>query len=437
MAKSKNGSSNCPKPTRKKWPRGGSLKLWLECYLDSCERVSNLSKSAIQASVRLRQLAECGHEAQALKRLERLITLLDPTDVDSFIRLSLAGAEISLESLKLKRADKYIAALKARFANARPSKRKLLENFLHRFRLINGLAVETEDEADDEWEDEAASRSIGKQRHQFRLAILDGDEASALASVRRATKLIPDVDEFILERGLILSAIKAFQRLGRDEEITKYVTWIDRNGYTSDLDTGSLAAMGLVNIANARAEKLILRILKQLRDSDDPNTHFPVDAICSQLWFLIQTGESATAARLLKRVIRELPKWRGLQGGFSTSGSMTLLAEVVAELDGPNAAQALLGLAVEAGSKEAHRGFRKSAVKAAKEMIVAPGIAASIEKASSIGSARKRRETLVPLYAKSGNWEQLSTLLDQCSDADESHRLIHSLLYSLPGGARL
>lgn len=377
----------------------------------------------------LRQLAECGFETQALKRLNRLIVCLDPTDVDAFVRLSLVGAEISLETINLKRADKYLAAVEARLPDARPSKRKLLTSFLAKFRSINGLAHEVDCED--------AFGGIGKLRHQYRRAILDGDESVALTTIRRATKLIPEVDDFILEKELIISAIKAFHRLGRDDEITKYVKWIDRNHYTNDLDTGCLAAMGLIDTANSRAENLIVQNLKQLKIDDDPNVHFPVNKICSQLWFLIQTGESATAGKLLKRVLRELPKWKGLRGGFATSGSLTELAEVVAELDGPAAAMELLGLAVDAGSRETHRGFRKSAVKKAKEIIETPGTAASIEKASSIRSAKKRREALVPLYVKCGDWERLSAVLDECSGTDEVHQLIHSLLFALQGGARL
>ncbi len=184
-----------------KWPRSGSLKLWLERYLDSCEQLAQPSQSAISAGVRLRQLAECGFEAQALKRLERLLALLEPTDVDAFVRLSLVGSEICLEIPNLKRADKYLAAIEARLPEARPNKRKLLTRFLESFRILNGLA--------DEVSGTDAQSRLGKYRHQYRLSVLDGDQSSELAAVRRATRLIPEVDDFILERGLILSAIKA------------------------------------------------------------------------------------------------------------------------------------------------------------------------------------------------------------------------------------
>ena len=141
----------------------------------------------------LRQLAECGFETRALKRLEKLISLLAPNDVDAFVRLSLVGAEISLEIPNLKRAAKYSAAVEARLSDARFSKQKLLASMLEKFRIINGLA--------DAPDGEDTLARIGKLRHQYRRAILDGDEQVALTSVRRTTKLIPEVDIFILERG--------------------------------------------------------------------------------------------------------------------------------------------------------------------------------------------------------------------------------------------
>ncbi|MCM2374932.1 hypothetical protein [Aporhodopirellula aestuarii] len=429
MAKSKKASRDRTKSTRKKWPRSGALKPWLECYLDTCEQVANPSRSAVSASVRLRQLAECGFETLALRRLEKLLSLLEPTDAESFVRLSLVASEICLEIPNLKRAKKYLAAVEARLPEARPNKRKLLTRFTENFRVLNGLS--------DEPSDLDERHQLGKYRHQFRLSFLDGDHSKALASVRRVTKLIPEVDDFIVERGLILSAIKAFHQLGKDEEIAKYVSWIDRNQYTSDLGTGSLSAMGLVAIADARAEKLILRRLKELKIDDDPNVHFPVDEICSQLWYFVQTGNSETAAKLLKRALRELPKWPGLSGGFATSGALTSFAEVLAEVESPEAAVELLGFAVEAGTKEKHRGFRQGSLKAANQLIETPGLAAAIEKASSIRNAKKRREALIPLYTKSGDWAQVAALLNESSNAEETHQLVHSVLFKLQGGARL
>ena len=96
----------------------------------------------------------------------------------------------------------------------------------------------------------------------------------------------------------------------------------------------SSSAMGLAEIASKRAEKLIVRRLKELKTDDDSNVHFPVDEICTQLRFFIQTGESAAAAKLLKRALRELPSWPGLRGGFATSDALTMLANELIETPG-------------------------------------------------------------------------------------------------------
>ncbi len=429
MAKTKKASPKRSKSVRKKWPASGSLKLWLECYLDSCEQLSMPSRSAASASVRLRQLAECGFEANALKRVERLIALLAPSDIDSYIRLALVGAEICLEIPNLKRAERYLAAIDAQLPQAPRSKQKFLTHFVESFRILNGLA-ETDDSSD-------AESQIGKYRHQYRQALLDEDHRRALAAIRRMTKRIPDVDNFLIEPTLILSAVKAYRRIGEDDEVTKYVNWIDRNDHTRLLDTGSLSAMGLPELANKRAEKVIAQRLKTLKTDDDPNIHFPVDEICDQLWFLIQTGESETAAKWLHRALRELPNWPGLCGGFASSGALTSFAEVLAELDGPEAARQLLEQAVNAATAERHRGFRQGSLKAANQLIETPGIAAAIAKASTIRNAKKRREALIELYAKCGDWSQVAKQLDEAPNDEDVYQLIHAVLFKLPGGARL
>ena len=103
MAKAKTKSNKRTKSVPIKWPKNGKLSSWLECYLDTLEQGKNPARSAGRASVPLRQLAELGAEAKALKRLDRLCEL-SSSDVGTWVRLSLVGAEISLENLKLKRA---------------------------------------------------------------------------------------------------------------------------------------------------------------------------------------------------------------------------------------------------------------------------------------------------------------------------------------------
>jgi tetratricopeptide (TPR) repeat protein len=412
-----------------KWPTSGALTHWLECYLDSCEQCSKPSRGAIRACTSLRQLAECGLEAQALKRVDRLVALLDPTDIDALVRLKLVAAEICLEIPNLKRAEKNLASLKTRLPDAGPSKRKFLTRFTNSFLVVNGLAEE-ENAVDERYQ-------LGKYRQQYRLSFLAGDHRSALAAIGRATKLIPEVDDFILERGLILSAIRAYRRLGKDDEVAKYVNSIDRNGYSNNLDTGSLWAMGLETLAIKRSEKIVLQRLKVLKTDDDPNIHFPVDEICEELWFLLRTGESATAAKLLRRALRELPHWPGLSGEFASSGALTLFAEVLAEIDGPDAARQLLEHAVDAATVERHRGFRQSSLNAANQRIETLGNAAAIISATTIRNGKKRRETLTRLYAECGDWSQVAAQLNDASSADEVHQLIHTVLFALPGGNRL
>jgi hypothetical protein len=280
-------------------------------------------------------------------------------------------------------------------------------------------------------------RRLGRYRQGYRTALLAGDRSAAAKALRKTTRLIPEIDEFLLQPALTLSTIKAFRRFGDDTALARYLAWLDRNGHSNDLATGSLRAVGLPEVANKRAEKLVVGNLKRLRRDPNPNIHFPVDEICKELWFFLQTGQAGTAARLLQRVLRELPDWPGLRGGFASSGVLTALAELRAEIDGPEAARELLGLAVRAGQAEPHGGFRRGALRAANQQVEAPGLAAAVARAGSITNAKKRREALIPLLTRQAAWPELAAVLDGISDADELLDSLHAVLFKLPGGARL
>lgn len=418
----------------RRWPDRADLVPWLECYLDLCERHPDTDQVGVGACAPLKQLAEFGHETAALARLQRLLDKLPPSECEATGFLALTGARICLDLPDLRRADKYLQLVEARQSIAKPRVRTAFQLNLRDVRAANGLS---DSDGADPTRSDNTLRQLGKHRLGYRTAWLAGDRNAAARALRAATKLIPRIDKFLLKPGLTLSAINAFRRLGDDAGLARYLAWLDRNGHSHDLATGSLRAMGLPEVANKRAEKLVTGHLKKLKRDPDPNIHFPVDEICKELWFFLQTGQKETAARLLRRVLRELPHWPGLRGGFASSGVLTMLAEPLAEIDGPEAALELLGLAVRAGQSEAHRGFRRSALKAANQQIEVPGLAAAIARAGTIRNAGQRREALIPLLTRRAAWAELATLLDEIGDADELLSSLHAVLFELPGGARL
>lgn len=417
---------------RLRWPRSADLRPWLERYLDSCEQLKDPGQGAARASIRLRQLAECGGESDAMRRLRRLLPRLPATDCQAATWLTTVGAEIALERGAVRQANQFIRLAEQRQATAKPADKRWSERRLLRLRASHGLA--TESDMDD---DSDALAQIGRWRRRHREALASGDRRAALVALGRVGRLIPDVDDFTQLPGLVLSVIGAYRRLDDEPGVARYIAWLDKHGHSASLDTGSLMAIGLPGLARKRASNLIARRLKQLCTSDDPNVHFPVNDICEQLWLLLQTGDRATASRLLRRVLRELPQWRGLRGGFATSGALTELASLVAELDGPEAASGLLAGAAQTGAAERQPGFRRGALRAAKQVSEAPGTALAIATARELRPAKKRREALLPLLAKSGDWSGLAELLDEVSDNESRHDLLHSLLYCLPGGSRL
>jgi hypothetical protein len=407
---------------------------WLECYLDRCERHPQAARAGIRATAPLKQLAECGHEAASLARLRRLLGRLPPSECEATGFLALAGAHICLDLPDPRRADKYLQLAEARRSVAPPRVRKALQLNLQSLRAANGLP---EGPGSSPVGEDDPLRRLGEYRRGYRTAVLGGDRGAAALAVQKATRLIPEIDEFLLQPGLTLSAVRAFRRLGDDAALARYLAWLDRNGHSTDLATGSLRAMGLPEVANGRAERLVAGHLKRLKRNPDPNIHFPAHEICQELWFFLQTGQTELAVRLLRRVLRELPTWPGLRGGFAASGVLTELAELLAEIDGPEAARDLLGLAVRAGQSEPHRGFRRGALRAASQQLEAPGLAAAIAKAGSIKNAKKRREALIPLLTRRAAWPELAALLYETTDADERLGALHAVLFQLPGGARL
>jgi hypothetical protein len=434
VAKAKKAAGNRATRQPRGWPQCADLKPWLECYLDLSERHPRPDRAGILARTPLKQLAECGYETAALARLERVLGRLPPSECEATGFLALAGADICLDLPDRRRADRYLQLVEARQSTAQPRVRTALELNLKSLRAANDLP---EPPGPSSRGDDGPLRRLGKYRQGYRAAMLAGDRGAAAKALHKAAKLIPEIDEFLLQPGLTLSTIRAFRRLGDDAALAKYLAWLDRNGHSNDLATGSLRAMGLPEVANTRAEKLVAGHLKKLKRDPDPNIHFPVDEICKELWFFLQTGQKETAARLLRRVLRELPTWPGLRGGFASSGVLTALAELLAEIDGPEAALELLGLAVRAGQAEPHRGFRRGALRAANQRIEAPGLATAIAQAGAIKNAKQRREALVPLLTRRAAWPELATLLDEITDADELLGSVKTVLFALPGGARL
>jgi hypothetical protein len=434
VAKAKTAAVNRTGRQPRRWPKSADLQPWLQCYLDACERHPDADQAGIKARVPLRQLAECGQEKASLTRLQRLLKRLPPSECEATGFLALAGADICLDLPDRRRAEPYLQLVEARQSIAQPRVQKALQINLNYLRAANDLPESSEAGPS---RDVGRLREVGNYRQKYRSALLAGDASAAGRALQKAAKLTAEVDQFVLKPGLTLSAIRAFRRLGDDAALTRHLTWLDRNGHSNDLASGSIRAMGLPEVANQRAERLVVGHLRKLKRDPDPNIHFPVDEICKELWFFLQTGQKEIAARLLRRVLRELPAWPGLCGGFAASGVLTELAELLAEIDGPEAACELLGLAVQAGKSEPHRGFRRGAVAAANRQIEAPGLAAAIDRARAIKNARERRETLIPLLTQRADWSELATILDEISDADELLKSLHAVLFKLPGGARL
>jgi tetratricopeptide (TPR) repeat protein len=381
------------------------------------------------ANSRIEHLAAIGFETQAIRFLEVFLDRLPKTNIKEFVPLALLGATIGLDLPSNRNTTKFLGLAEARAAIGKPNSKAMKS--IQEFRESNGLI----DREFDEYDEMQYVAEFGKRRRDYHAAIKLGDQDAALKALNRMGAIIPPIDSFYIEAKLILSVIKGYQRLNAHAALLKYVRWIDNNHHENNLKNGNLFAMGLPEIAVDRASKLIQKNLKDLRTSDDVNIHFPVNDIRENLDFLIHVGEKAKAQKLLDQTLKEMPQWRGMAPGFATSGVLTELAEVMADLGMREEASQFLTAAVGTGRSERNAGFRKSAVKSAMESSAATGgTTDAIERARSIRSASSRRKALVPLLTKIGDWKELKKTLNEVTTAKEAAVLCREVIYAFPSG---
>jgi hypothetical protein len=153
------------------------------------------------------------------------------------------------------------------------------------------------------------------------------------------------------------------------------------------------------------------------------------------LEFLVEHGARDEARRLLRRVFQEMPTWPVYEYGWATSAVYHTLAEVVAKIDGPAAAETLLKHAMTDARAEKRRDFRKGAVDAALDLKAsAGGLEEAIEDARKLRSPTQRRKTLATLLAKAGRWGELREVLSQVESPEEAADVAWWIKFELPGG---
>jgi len=112
-----------------------------------------------------------------------------------------------------------------------------------------------------------------------------------------------------------------------------------------------------------------------------------------------------------------------------------MFAEVVAAIEGPEAAQQLIADAHQDASAEKRSDFRQGAVAAALDVEARFGkLDEAIAKARKLRSPKQRRMELGKLLAKAKRWKELQAVCSQATSPEEAAELRWWIKFELPGG---
>lgn len=99
-----------PQPDWKtKWPRIGDLARWFRYMLQKRDAISDDKSATDWPHLPIEHLAELGHEAEAIRWVNRFLRRLRREKVLRTVRMAKLCAKISLDARNLKRMEKYLA----------------------------------------------------------------------------------------------------------------------------------------------------------------------------------------------------------------------------------------------------------------------------------------------------------------------------------------
>lgn len=413
------------------WPRNGDPKSWLRAMIRKCDAIPDDDTAATKAHLPIEHLAELGCVEEALRHVNRFLRRLPRQEVVATVRMAELGAQICLDAGDLARTERYLAIAEATEPfNTRKCDKGFSLNSVREFRAENGL-LDPADAIDDEQRVEARFKRAGRQCKQ---AIATGQRDSAEAAVGEMAKTAREVEEEWLRQSYLQQVIDCYAQLKDAQAVKRCLREFSKEDRHEVLDADTLAGLGMKAEAIARARQDIAGELDELRETSDPNIHFPVSSIGRSLQLLVGQGAKDEARRWLRRVLKEMPAWPAIRG-WSSSAVYHSLAEAMAMIDGPAAAENLLNQAVADGKAESRRGFRQGAVDAALDLKASFGrLDEAIDDARKLRSPTGRRQTLATLLAKARRWGELRDVLRQVESPEEAADVVWWIKFELPGG---
>ena len=221
---------------------------------------------------------------------------------------------------------------------------------------MNGLL----DPAEAEDEKQRREATFTRARRHCQDAIRLGDRKLArqkLAEMHHAAKLNRDGFFRALEMRVV---VKAAAEIGDPALVRHYMAGLSKADRDEVLDYTLLSELGMKDEALAAALRSIKQETKELVEMDNPNIHFPVMSICDALKFLIAEGQKDVVHKALTSVVKTSSKWTTLGPNFTTSSVLSMFAEVVAQLEGPEQARMLLDQARNMPAKDVAPTFSKA-----------------------------------------------------------------------------
>jgi tetratricopeptide (TPR) repeat protein len=262
-----------------------------------------------------------------------------------------------------------------------------------------------------------------------------GEQESAEMAVAEMEKVARKVKEEWLRRSYRRRVVDCFAELKDTQAVKRCLRGLEKGDRHEILDAKTLISLGMKTEAIARARQDITRALEELREMSDPNIHFPVMSIGRSLEFLVEQGANDEARRWLRRALKEMPTWPVIQYGWTSSSVYHSLAQAVAMIDGPAAAETLLNHAEADARAEKRSGFQQGAVDAALDLKANIGrLDEAIEDARRLRSPTQRRKKLGTLFAKARRWSELREVLSEVESPEEAADVAWWIKFELPGG---
>jgi hypothetical protein len=417
---------------RTQWPQTNDLKTWLRAMIEKCEAIPNDDDAASKALLPIENLAEKGSIPEALNYVDLFLRRLPKENVLATVRMAELGAKICLDAGDVDRTERYLAAMASTEPfNTRKCDKGYSLNAVRKFRAKNGL-LNPGDAKDNEERYEAEFQGASRR---CKLAKAAGDFESARAAVAEMEKIARGARDEWRQRFSLQWVAHCHAQLKNAEAALQSVRGLDETMQREVLNPQMLINLGMKEDGVARAEQEIARELDGLRETTDPNVHFPVMAIGRWLEFLVAQGAKEKARSALDRTLKEMQNWPVLENGWIPSGVYQLLAQAVAAIGGPTAAEQLLKQSLTEAKAEKRSDWRKGAIDAALDLKAELGqLDGAIAEARKLRSPTQRRKTLGKLLARASRWTELQDVLSQVASPDEAADVAWWIKFELPGG---